>query len=291
MMGAIALLATLLVVLGISMYGSSEITRIPFLPIPFRPEDFGWPSESVSFNSVDGLRLTGWFIPASSPSDTTVVIQHGVGSNAGDMLHNTACLRNGGKWNLFYYNFRGHGDSQGEKTTLGPMELKDMNSALEWLKKEKPEACRRLAIYGHSLGAAVAIVGAAEHSELEAVAAESPFAAIANTVRHFSWQFYGLPYFPFVPLSLFFTSLRLRMRIGDFAPAQAIGKISPRPVFLIAAERDRRMPMSDHTILWERAKEPKEQWVVAGADHGEPWIMVKQEYESRLLGFFRKALS
>ncbi len=80
-----------------------------------------------------------------------------------------------------------------------------MHSALKWLKENKSQESRRLAVYGHSLGAAVAIVGASEHPEIEGVTAESSFAFISNTVRHFAWTFYRLPYFPFVPLSLFFS--------------------------------------------------------------------------------------
>ncbi len=110
----LAATAVVALILGLSYYGSTETTRIAYLPFPFKPEDFEWKYERVHFTSVDGLTLTGWFVPANGPSEFTIVVQHGLGSNAGDMLSNTACLRNGGKWNLFYYNFRGHGDSQGQ---------------------------------------------------------------------------------------------------------------------------------------------------------------------------------
>jgi fermentation-respiration switch protein FrsA (DUF1100 family) len=276
----------LLFIAAVGIYGSLEITRIPHLAVPYTPQDFGWEFEPVTFTSFDGLRLAGWFIPADQPSNVTIVVQHGLGSNAGDMILNTACLRNRGRWNLFYFNFRGHDGSEGHRTSLGPLELEDMTSALRFLKEKYPAQTERLAIYGHSMGAAVAIVGAARFPELEAVAAESPFSYISKTVTHFSWVFYGIPYFPFVPLALFFTSLRLRRRIGDFAPARAIAHLSPRPVFLIHAERDLRMPLADLEALWEAAREPKERWVVPGADHGEPWIVAQEEYERRLVGFF-----
>ena len=68
-----------------------------------------------------------------------------LGSNAGDMLLNTLCLAREGKWNLFYFNFRGHADSEGHFTSLGPLELKDFESALTFLKGAKPQETRRLA--------------------------------------------------------------------------------------------------------------------------------------------------
>lgn len=278
----------LLILIGISVCGSLEITSIPYLAVPYTPKDFGCRYEDVHFQSFDGLRLTGWFIPADRPSPVTIIVQHGVGSNAGDMLLNSICLRNGGSWNLFYYNFRGHADSQGSWTSLGPLEERDMESAVAFLRETKTESCRRLGVYGHSLGAAVAIVGASRMPEIEAVALESPFSYIWKTVKHFAWVFYGIPYIPFMPLALLFTSLRLRMPIGTFAPAEAIGKISPRPVYLMHAERDLRIPLSDHEELWAAAKEPKERWVVPGADHGEPWVVAKEEYEKRLVDFFQR---
>jgi fermentation-respiration switch protein FrsA (DUF1100 family) len=277
-------------VLALSFYGSLEITRIPHFAVPYTPADYKWPFEDVHFETIDGLRLTGWFIPAKTPSSKTLIIQHGVGSNHGDMIPNTVCLYNEGRWNLLYYNFRGHADSEGQITSLGLFELRDLDAAIKFLKENKSESAKQIAIYGHSLGAAVAIVGAAKHSELEAVAAESPFAFISQTVRWFSWIYYGIPYFPFVPLAMFFTSLRLGQSIGDFAPAEEIGKISPRPILLIQGGRDIRIPMTDFQRLWAAAKEPKEKLLITEADHGDPWMIERDRYEKALVEFFRKAI-
>jgi fermentation-respiration switch protein FrsA (DUF1100 family) len=277
-----------LLIVTVALYGASEVTDIPYLAVPYTPKDFKLVYEDVSFQSYDHLKLTGWFLPASKPSDVTVLVLHGLGSNAGDMLLNTICLVKEGGWNLFYFNFRGHADSEGHLTSLGPLELKDLESALAFLKKTKPDAARRLGIYGHSLGAAVAIVGAARHPELAAVAAESPFARTRKTVSYFANKFYGIPEFPFMYLALFLTRLRLGISLWDFSPLDDVGKIAPRPFLLIHAERDQRMPLSDTQALIAAAGEPKEIWVVPGADHGEPWVVAKEEYERRLVGFFKK---
>jgi uncharacterized protein len=285
----IAIAALVALILVVSYYGSTQITSVPYFAVPYTPQDFSWPHEQVTFSSHDGLRLSGWFIPAKLPSSDTIIIQHGVGSNHGDMLANTACLYEAGRWNLFYFNFRGHGDSEGRVTSLGPLELEDLSSALEFLSKNKAAQTRRLAIYGHSLGAAVAIVGTARFKQLLAVAAESPFASISKTVRRFGKMYHGIPYFPFVPLAVLFASWRLRLKLGGFNPVEAIGKISPRPIYLIQGGRDLRTPMEDFEQLWQAAKEPKEKWVVVEADHGDPWIIDRAGYEQRLVQFFERA--
>lgn len=278
-------------ILALGYYGSVLITGVPFLPVPYTPKDFGWPFEEVSFFSSDGLRLKGWFIPSGHESPVTIIVQHGVGSNHGDMLLNTACLRNQGHWNLLYYNFRGHQGSEGTATSLGPLELLDLEGALAYLKKNKPQASRHIGLYGHSLGAAVALVGATRFKEIEAVAAESSFANLSKTVARFSRMFHGIPVFPFVPLAIGFASWRLGTRIWKFDPVKVIGQLSPRPVLLIQAERDIRAPLSDAKELWAAAGEPKDLWVAPGAGHGDPWMLNKEEYEKRLVGFFRKAFT
>jgi hypothetical protein len=48
--------------------------------------------------------------------------------------------------------------------------------------------------------------------------------------------------------------------------------------------------MEGMEAIMAAAGEPKELLVVAGADHGEPWMINKEEYEGRMVNFFRKAL-
>jgi pimeloyl-ACP methyl ester carboxylesterase len=277
----------LLAVLSVSLYGAVEIIRVPFLAIPATPTDYGLDYERVEFSTVRGVELTGWWIPADKPSPITIIVQHGIGSNAGDMLPSSLCLRNDGAWNLFYYNFRGHGDSGGRHTSLGPLELQDLRHAVKFIKHTYPKATQRLGIYGHSLGAAVAIVGTAEILELEGVIAENSFSDIRQTIRRFAWVFYRVPYYPFIPIAILLASLQMRVRMGRFSPAKSIGKISPRPVLLLHGELDRRMPKSDVRALWDAAQEPKELFTIPMAGHGDAWLVGKEEYEKRMVNFFK----
>jgi pimeloyl-ACP methyl ester carboxylesterase len=287
-LGGVALSIVVLLVGEVAMYGSSEVTRIPYLAVPYTPKDLSLAYEDVTFQSFDNLKLTGWFLPAKVPTDVTLMILHGLGSNAGDMLLNSLALAKAGRWNLCLFNFRGHADSEGHYTSLGPLELKDFESAMAYVKKTRPEASRRLAVYGHSLGASVAIVAAARHPELLAVVAESPFVSTRKTVAYFAKKFYGIPDFPFMQLALLLTRFRLGISLWNFSPLDDVGKIAPRPFFMIHAERDQRMPMSDTEALFAAAGEPKEIWIAPGADHGEPWMVAKEEYDKRMVEFFRK---
>ena len=274
-------------ILGISFYGASEIIRVPFLGIPATPEDYGFSYERVHFQGVRNVELAGWWVPADKPSPVTIMVLHGIGSNAGDMLPSSVCLRNKGTWNLFYYDARGHGASGGRHSSLGPLELADLRRAVQFIKQRWPDATRRLGIYGHSLGGAIAIMGTAGIPDFEGVIAENSFSDVRRTVRRFAWIFYHVPYWPFIPLAFILASLMMRVRIGRFSPEKTIGHIAPRAVFLLHGELDRRMPKSDVRALWDAAREPKELWSIPEAGHGNAWLMAKDEYERRMVGFFR----
>ena len=192
-------LLTMLVIAGVSAiayYGMTEIIRIPFLAVPYRPDDFGLAYEEMSFMSHDGLRLTAGFFPPRESSDVTLIILHGLGSNAGDMLLNRCVWLVKGNGISFYVNFRGHGGSEGPYHIAWALGIERFGKRLAFLKAAKPKESRRLGIYGHSLGAAVAIVAAARHPEFEAVVVESPFSRTVQTIGHFSEKFYGIPRFP-----------------------------------------------------------------------------------------------
>ena len=100
---------------GVALYGARlKLPASLTSRHPHTPKDFGLAYEEVSFQSYDHLKLTGWFLPARVASDVTLIILHGLGSNAGDMLLNVLCSGKSTAGGIFFYfNFRGHGDSDG----------------------------------------------------------------------------------------------------------------------------------------------------------------------------------
>lgn len=272
----------------VALYGAREITRIPVLPVPATPKEFKLDYESWRVPTSRGLTLNLWWVPAKSRTEKTVLILHGVGSNAGDMLPSTAFLRRDGGWNLAYLDFRGHGLSEGRWTSLGALELDDARAALSALREKKPEETRQLALYGHSMGGAVAIVAAAQDPHVAGVVVENTFADIRRTIRRFAWMFYRIPEFPFLPLALGLARWRTGAPVGEFRPVDWIGQISPRPLLLLHGELDRRMPKTDVRALWDAAGEPKELWTIPQAGHGDAWLVMKDDYEKRLTEFYRR---
>ena len=53
-------------------------------PIEFTPESFNLKYDDVTFESSDGLKLKGWFIPGKS--NNTIIVMHGYPTNKADVL-------------------------------------------------------------------------------------------------------------------------------------------------------------------------------------------------------------
>ena len=65
-------------------------------------------------------------------------------------------------------------------------------------------------------------------------------------------------------------ALRARSRLGD--PIEAVAKLAPRALLVIAPVEDRLISWRQSLALYEAAGEPKELFVVPGAGHGDAYV-------------------
>ena len=109
-------------------------------PVVYSPEQFSLAFETVDFFTVDGLRLKGWFIPAAGGcSGKTVIMCHGWGVNRGDVLRDMGFLASAG-YNLFLFDFRSSGESDGALSSVGYLETRDFDAAYSFLRTHRPMA-------------------------------------------------------------------------------------------------------------------------------------------------------
>ena len=267
---------------------SNLIMQIPRFPIEAGPAAFGLEFEPFTVVTDDSVRIEGWFVPAKKPSTTTLFALHGWGANRSDVLAHTAFL--GEKYNLVYFDFRNHGASGNALNSLTCSEISDFMTVARHVRKNHADKAKQMAVFGFSMGAAVAIAGAAKMPDIKAVVAESPFASFNETVVRFARHFYGIPRF-IIPLTLWAVRLRLGFDPEDCAPLYHVDKLSPRPLFIIQGSNDQRMPVTEGQGLYETAREPKDIWVIQGADHGDAYDMAGPEYQKRILDFYAKWLN
>ena len=258
-------------------------------PIATHPDQFRVPFENVIFKNKEGITLRGWFIPAEQESNKTIILMHGWNINKGNILPNTIFLREKG-YNLFYFDFRSCGDSGDGKTSVGYLETRDASAAVEVLQKTRPQQSQEIALYGLSMGAAVAVYTGAHTPAVKAVVAESCYYSYEKVVARWAKERKHTPYFPLVVLTLFFVRRRLGLNPEEFSPRYNIKKMAGRAVFIINGADDPIAPRHDARKLFADAAEPKQLWIVANAGHTEVAEVAGQQYKNRLEQFFGKYL-
>lgn len=259
----------------------------PFVPdtdgAPATPADVGLEFEPVRFTTSDGFTLSGWLIPAGRETRTAVVVLHGF---SGHRLPELAALV---PWlaerhHVLQFDFRGHGESDRGAVTLGSHERRDVAAAVTFCESR---GLGPVALFGISMGAAIAILSAPE-LPVAAVVADAAFAELRHPVAN---RLRGAGY-PLPDLGsraiVFAASLRTRSRSVD--PVRAVGRIAPRPLLLIAPKDDELISWRQSERLFEAAGEPKELYVVAGAGHAEAYAVEPEAYRRRVLDFLERHL-
>ncbi len=252
------------------------------------PQNLQIPSENIIFYSGK-RKLVGWYIPSSKNSNATIILCHGWGASKGDILPSTIFLRD--KFNLIYFDLTNHGESDGNKTSMGKFESEDIISAVDFLKKNKSPAASYIGVYGVSMGASAAIVAAAIDKRINAVVAESPFFSFNEIVSHYARTFLKVPRYPFVPLAVLFSRLRLGFDPEKYSPAFYSDKISPRPILIIASKGDINIPFYISEKVYKISKEPKHFEIFGDkVGHCESYLAEPQRYKRILENFFYETL-
>ncbi len=222
------------------------------------PDRIGLRYEDVNFPSSDGLTLHGWFLPAEGRARGTVLFLHGNAENISTHIGSVYWLPQEG-YNVFLFDYRGYGDSQGMPTLRGAID--DTESALRVLLSRPDVDPSRVIIFGQSLGGALATHVAA-HSphrlQLKALIIDSTFSSYRSIAREvlgtmwFAWPFQW-------PLSLTVTDA--------YSPLKAMPQVSPVPVLIIHSEKDPVIGVHHAHRLFEAAREPKGLWVLPNGLH------------------------
>ena len=273
----------------LSLEGSRRLLRpdrralVPTGDGPATPAGIGLPYEDVSFTATDGVTLAGWLIPAARETRRAVILLHGfAGNRLPDLVEYVPWLRE--DHHVLQFDFRGHGASGDAPVALAALARQDVPAAVRFMESR---GFGPIGLMGISLGASVAIMAAGK-LPVAAVVADAAFADLKNPVGNRM----RLGRYPLAALGsriiVVAATLRARTRIY---PLREVGSISPRALMLIAPRDDRLIGYQQSVKLYEAAGEPKELYVVDGADHARAHAVAGAEYERRVLGFLERSLS
>lgn len=242
------------------------------------PSDLGLKAEDIAFKSTDGVRLSGWFIP-NSKTKSAIIVMHGYPADKANLLGIAEFLAK--DFNVFLFDFRGFGKSEGRFTTAGYLEKNDLLGAIRYLEEDKK--ITKVGLYGFSLGGAVALM--ADHENVKAIVSDSAYARLSHMSERM-YNIFSILKYPLAYLTKIYGIVFLRINIDDVNPADNIKNIRI-PILIIHAEKDSQIPVSEAYLLHE-ANKKSELWIVEDAEHGVTHSVNREKYEKRVLDFFKE---
>jgi pimeloyl-ACP methyl ester carboxylesterase len=248
------------------------------------PATWGLDYQNVVFAAADGIVLHGWYLP--SQNGAAIIVGHGF--RAPLASESVRLLATHG-YGVLVFDWRAHGQSEGDVCTFGYHEVRDVAGALDWLQGQLDVDPGRIGMLGESMGAVTAIRAAAQLPDIRAVVAESPYASLEEAMRNI-WRGTGLPEFPFVPLQIALGQWRVGLDLADMQPLRDVAAISPRPILILTGGRDPVTGSDAGQRYYAAAGEPKELWYEPDIGHlAHRWVF-PVEYEQRILEFFDATL-
>ncbi len=182
----------------VAHYFVKELSR-PHNPLPDTVVTWSMPQNtseppaslqrSLTFHALDGTKLRGdfWAQPRPAP---TIILCHGYRMSRSH-LRPAAAMQYANGYNVFFFDFRGHGDSESVFTSAGTAEVRDLDAALLVVRQQSETLPGKIIIHGFSMGAAVALLMPPQ-PDVAAIIADSPYARSDDVIRRLvNWQLTG----------------------------------------------------------------------------------------------------
>ena len=190
-------------------------------------------------------------------------------------------------YGVLLFDMRGQGASDGEPNMLGWSSQEDLDAAIAFLEARPDVEPGRIGGLGLSVGGELMIQAAAENEGLAAVVSEG---AGIRSIRE-ALLLDGASKWISAPFWAVTTAAT--MVFSGTAPPPALdelaAEISPRALSLVYASPGQGGEELN-PVYFDAAGEPKELWLVPGAEHTGGLDAQPEEYERRVVGFFDRAL-
>ncbi|GAX34113.1 alpha/beta hydrolase [Nodularia sp. NIES-3585] len=246
-------------------FPSSEIERTPkFFNLPY--EDVWLP---VTTDGQTKL-IHGWWIKSPQPDADVLLYLHGNAINVSANIGHANRLHQLG-FSVLLIDYRGYGLSEGHF----PSEQRVYEDAIvgwNYLVQDKQIPPRRIFIYGHSMGGAIAIDLAIKHPEAAGLIVESSFTSIADMVAYRNL-------FRIFPVNLILTQ--------RFESIKKVPQLK-MPVLFIHGTADTTVPSFMSQKLYHAAPEPKKLLLVPSADHNNTASVAGDDYLQWIQSFVER---
>ena len=252
------IIGSLVAYLLLTLYLTYLVHQIPRNPVKDIPD---WGSLIDTFiPTVDGGSLEVWQVEPKGPSRGVVLLAHGWSRNRARMVSRARIFSEMG-FTTVMHSARDHGGSTRHPFMNAFRFAEDVEAVMKWV--DKP-----VLLYGHSAGAAGAIIAASHNPErIRLLFLEGCYArtkeALRSLYRSYN-KFFGII---FAPMVVFWMDIFYKFRMDKVSPARLAPHLNI-PVLIIHGEQDQNFPLHHARRIRDSFPAGRaELFVAKGADH------------------------
>jgi pimeloyl-ACP methyl ester carboxylesterase len=230
-------------------FAQRQLIFLPAARVDRTPADVGLDFVDVTIPVAAGSSIAAWWLPsrAADSASPVLVYLHGNDGNVARELPRLEALHRQAL-PILAMDYRGYGRSSGPFPSEAQV-YEDAVAAWDWLVEVRGIPPRRIVVWGHSLGAAVAAELALRRGPACGVVLEAPFTSVADLAR--------LQY-PWIPADWLVNQ--------RFDALRKIERLEV-PILLVHGTADREVPFAMSARLHAEAHAPKQLVAVDGAGH------------------------
>jgi uncharacterized protein len=281
----VAVLAAVLGYLSISYVVADRLTRAERHPIGRAPQVAATTYEDVALRTSDGLNLRGWFFPVRG--DRAAILIHGRHANRAEYqgrLERIADFLIARGFSVLLFDLRGHGDSDGQRFSLGQFERFDVASAIDFVAS-RGFAESRIALLGISLGAGTAIQELLLHPKVGALVSDSSYSDAFTEVEEVLPLEGGLPGW-FTPGVFLMTRIAFGLDGDQVRPIAVVRAHPERAILFIHCDTDPLIRVHHaQDLRAASANSASALWIAPGCDHAAASDLHPVEYRTRVIAF------
>jgi alpha-beta hydrolase superfamily lysophospholipase len=158
-----------------------------------------FPYQTITLKTKKDKLIEAWYAPVDSAAKGTVLLFHGVTITKSTVIAEAEEYRNLG-YHVMMVDFRAHGNSEGNTTSLGVKEAEDVKLAYDFIAAKGEQ---RIFLHGVSMGAVVVAKAAHDYQlKLAGIILDMPFASLQSYLKDKA-RTLGFPKQPFAFLTTF----------------------------------------------------------------------------------------
>lgn len=238
-------------------------------------------AQPITFSALDGVRLSGLLLIREN-AKRNLLVCHGYRMSKERLCSFASMFPDD---NILLFDYRAHGESDGEYTSIGYNEKKDVLGGFKLLKTH--EKTKELPIFaiGISMGAVSLLAAACEFQEVKGLVLDSPFLRLDEQAKRTLQKRYNLPLFPFAAVGRLVFEYIMKFSLAEVDSLVWAEQVKS-PIFIIHSMKDDTAPMSDATMIYEKIKTQKDLWLVHESGHARIFNDCSAEYQQRIHQFF-----